>query len=108
MGKRDMTSIPCGPNPLVLIYGTALISVMGVAGILPVLPAMGKAFGLPPSSLGLLVISFTLPGIVLAPVGGVLIVWGARRFLRPACVCSLWADWQAHYPTLWRRCFSGG
>ncbi|MDE7064869.1 MAG: MFS transporter, partial [Desulfovibrionaceae bacterium] len=87
MGKREMTSIPCGPNPLVLIYGTALISVMGVAGILPVLPAMGKAFGLPPSSLGLLVISFTLPGIVLAPVGGVLADRLGRKAVLAPCLC---------------------
>lgn len=87
MGKRDMPTIRCGPNPLVLIYGTALISVMGVASILPVLPAMGKAFGLSPSSLGLLVISFTLPGIVLAPVGGVLADRLGRKAVLVPCLC---------------------
>ena len=56
----------------VLIYGTALISVMGVASVLPVLPQMGKSFALTESQLGVLVFSFTLPGIVLAPVGGIL------------------------------------
>lgn len=55
-----------------LIYGTALISVMGVASILPVLPDMGKAFALSEAELGILVFSFTLPGIALAPVGGIL------------------------------------
>lgn len=59
-------------NPLILIYGTALISVMGVSIILPVLPQMGLFFGLSHISLGALVISFTLPGIFLAPVGGIL------------------------------------
>lgn len=55
-----------------LIHGTALISVMGVASILPVLPDMGKAFALSEAELGILVFSFTLPGIFLAPVGGIL------------------------------------
>lgn len=59
-------------NPLVLIYGTALTAVMGVSTILPVLPQMGVFFGLSEVSLGVLLISFTLPGIFLAPVGGVL------------------------------------
>ncbi|MEG2172694.1 MAG: MFS transporter [Desulfovibrionaceae bacterium] len=59
-------------NPLILIYGTAFISVMGISSILPVLPQMGLYFGLSDVSLGVLVISFTLPGIFLAPVGGIL------------------------------------
>lgn len=45
---------------------------MGVASILPVLPSMGKAFALSEAELGLLIFSFTLPGIFLAPVGGIL------------------------------------
>lgn len=60
----------CGSH--IVIYGTALLSVMGVASILPVLPAMGRHFDLSPAELGVLIFSFTLPGIFLAPVGGIL------------------------------------
>ncbi len=87
MGKRDVLSTRRGPNPLVLIYGTALLSVMGVASILPVLPAMGKVFGLSPSSLGVLVVSFTLPGIVMAPIGGVLADRLGRKAVLVPCLC---------------------
>ena len=45
---------------------------MGVASLLPVLPQMGKIFALSDAELGVLVFSFTLPGIFLAPVGGIL------------------------------------
>ncbi len=67
-----------------LIYGTALMSVMGVASILPVLPAMARDLGIDEAHLGLLVYSFTLPGIVLAPLGGILADrWGRKAVLVP-------------------------
>ncbi len=68
----------------VLIYGTALLSVMGVAIIFPVLPAMAQHFHIEESQLGVLVYSFTLPGIFLAPVGGILADrWGRKAVLLP-------------------------
>lgn len=70
----------------ILIYGTALISVMGVASILPVLPDMGKAFALSEAELGILVFSFTLPGIVLAPVGGILADRVGRKAVLLPCL----------------------
>lgn len=73
-------------NPLILIYGTALVSVMGVSVILPVLPQMGIFFGLSSVSLGLLVICFTLPGIFLAPVGGILADRLGRKAVLVPCL----------------------
>ncbi len=68
----------------VLIYGTALLSVMGVAIIFPVLPIMAQHFRIEESMLGVLVYSFTLPGIFLAPVGGILADrWGRKAVLLP-------------------------
>ncbi len=67
-----------------LVYSTALMSVMGVASILPVLPAMARDLGIDAAHLGLLVYSFTLPGIILAPVGGILAdKWGRKAVLVP-------------------------
>lgn len=73
-------------NPLILVYGTALVSVMGVSVVLPVLPQMGIFFGLSSVSLGLLVICFTLPGIFLAPVGGILADRLGRKAVLVPCL----------------------
>lgn len=87
MWRRGFFATWRGFCPLILIYGTALISVMGVASILPVLPTMGKVFGLPEASLGILVASFTLPGILLAPVGGILADRLGRKAVLVPCLC---------------------
>ncbi len=68
----------------ILIYGTALLSVMGVAIIFPVLSNMANFFDIEESMVGVLVYSFTLPGIFLAPVGGILADrWGRKAVLVP-------------------------
>jgi len=55
-----------------IVCGTALFSVMGVSSVLPVLPLLAKTFQIPDSKLGILIAGFTLPGIFLTPLGGVL------------------------------------
>ncbi len=45
---------------------------MGVSSILPVLPALAISLNIPEAYLGIFIYSFTLPGIFLAPVGGIL------------------------------------
>jgi MFS family permease len=55
-----------------IVCGTALFSVMGVSSVLPVLPLLAKTLQIPDSSLGALIAGFTLPGIFLTPLGGVL------------------------------------
>ncbi len=68
----------------ILIYGTALMSVMGVAITLPVLPYMADALKLDESMLGVLIYSFTLPGILFAPICGILSDrWGRKAVLIP-------------------------
>ncbi len=70
-----------------LIFGTALMSVMGIAVTLPVLPAMAKAMNLDATTLGILIYSFTLPGIVFAPICGILSDrWGRKAVLAPCLV----------------------
>ncbi len=66
----------------VLIYGTALLSVMGVTVIMPVMPQMMEYFAIDEADMGILVYSFTLPGIIFAPVGGILADrWGRKCIL---------------------------
>lgn len=46
--------------------------VLGVSSIMPILPQVVQALGIAPSSVGLVITSFTVPGILLAPLSGVL------------------------------------
>ncbi len=68
----------------IIIYGTALMSVMGIAITLPVLPYMADAMHIEHTMLGILIYSFTLPGILFAPICGILADrWGRKRVLAP-------------------------
>ncbi|MCK6606154.1 MAG: MFS transporter [Ignavibacteriaceae bacterium] len=55
-----------------IIFLITLISVMGVASITPAFPSIARHFGLNMHNVGLLIITFTLPGVVLTPLLGVL------------------------------------
>ncbi|TYB32655.1 MAG: MFS transporter, partial [Flexistipes sinusarabici] len=70
---------------LQLIFGITLSAVMGVSSITPAFPAIARELDIPVHSVGLLITVFTLPGIFLAPVLGVLADrWGRKRILIPA------------------------
>lgn len=62
------------------VFGVTLIAVLGVSSIAPALPEIADGLDISPGAVGLLVAVFTVPGIVLAPLGGVL----ADRFGRKA------------------------
>ncbi|MFH5832913.1 MFS transporter [Halalkalibaculum sp. DA384] len=57
---------------LYVIFGVTLSAVMGVASIAPALPKMGRVLEVSNQQIGLLITMFTLPGIFLTPVFGVL------------------------------------
>ncbi|WP_449243310.1 MFS transporter [Desulfovibrio sp.] len=57
---------------LLLIFGVTLVAIMSVAGLMPALPVMIRDLAIPASSIGWVITAFTLPGVVMAPVGGVL------------------------------------
>jgi len=57
---------------LLIAFGITLIVVMGVTNITPALPAMAQFFNIPYSSVTLMITVFTMPGIILTPVLGVL------------------------------------
>ncbi len=58
------------PN-LKIIYLITLIAVLGVASITPAFPKVAQQFDISSQSIGLLIIAFTLPGVILTPVLGV-------------------------------------
>ncbi len=69
-----------------ILFGVTLMVVLGVTSVTPAFPAMIEALGLTPESIGLVVTAFTLPGVFLTPVMGVL----ADRYGRkPVLVPSL-------------------
>lgn len=62
----------------IIIFGVTLIAVMGIASITPAFPGIIKYFGISTQQIGWLIATFTLPGIFLTPITGIL----ADRFGR--------------------------
>lgn len=70
---------------LLLIFAITLMAVMGVASISPALPLIQEKFDISTTQTGLLVTFFTLPGIFLTPVLGVLADrYGRKLILVPS------------------------
>lgn len=68
-----------------VLFGVTLMAVLGVSSITPALPEIRDAFGVTSAQVGLLITVFTLPGIALTPVLGVLSDrHGRRKILVPA------------------------
>lgn len=68
-----------------VLFGVTLMAVLGVSSITPALPEICDAFGVTSAQVGLLITVFTLPGVALTPVLGVLSDrHGRRRILVPA------------------------
>ena len=76
-----------GPPPLLLIYSVTVTGILNNTLIGPAIPDILAAFDQPTSRAGLLVASGALPGIVVAPLIGVLADrFGRRRVLVPCLV----------------------
>jgi ACDE family multidrug resistance protein len=65
---------------LYLIFSVTLMAVMGVASLTPAFPGVIAHFGIAPQQVGWLIAAFTLPGILMTPVTGIL----ADRYGRKA------------------------
>ncbi len=87
---------------LMMIYGVTLMAVLGVSSITPAFPQVIEFFGLSPQAVGLLITVFTLPGVFLTPVLGVLADrFGRKRILVPSLflfalagtACAFTRDW---------------
>jgi MFS family permease len=73
------------------IFGITLMAVLGVSSIAPALPRIAETLGVTASHVGLLVTAFTLPGVVLTTVAGILADrYGRLRVLMPGlCIFSI-------------------
>ncbi len=70
---------------LYVIFGVTLTAVMGVSSIAPAFPSISRSLGVSGDKIGLLITFFTLPGIVLTPILGVLADrYGRKRILVPS------------------------
>jgi ACDE family multidrug resistance protein len=70
---------------LQIVSGVTLMAVLGVSSITPAFPKIGQELGISSQAIGLLITVFTLPGVVLTPVLGVLADrWGRKKILVPA------------------------
>ncbi len=70
---------------LQVIYSVTLIAVMGVASITPAFPRIIGYFNISSHQIGLLITVFTFPGIILAPVFGILADrLGRKKILIPS------------------------
>lgn len=68
-----------------VLFGVTLMAVLGVSSITPAFPRIRDALGISTGEVGLLITVFTLPGIFLAPVLGVLSDrHGRKKILMPA------------------------
>jgi ACDE family multidrug resistance protein len=72
------------PN-LQTIFGVTLMGVLGVSSITPAFPSIVRALSISPQAVGSLITAFTLPGVVLTPVIGMLSdKVGRKRTLIPS------------------------
>jgi ACDE family multidrug resistance protein len=72
------------PN-LHVIFGVTLMAVLGVSTITPVLPEVATVFERTPQAVALLIVVFTLPGVVFTPILGVVgDRLGRKRVLVPS------------------------
>lgn len=73
---------------LLIIFGVTLTVVMGVSSVAPAFPRMIRELGLEVHEVGYLITVFTLPGMVLTPVLGVIADrYGRKRVLVPSLFC---------------------
>jgi MFS family permease len=82
----NQSNVLFNPN-LHIIFSVTLVAIMGVSSLTPAFPKMGQAFKAAPSQISWLITVFTLPGVFLTPVLGVLADrWGRKQILIPSLV----------------------
>ncbi len=93
MDPDSQSTGPANQNPvfrhtnLRIIFGVTLMSVLGVSSITPAFPTIVQQLNISAKSIGLLITAFTLPGVALTPVLGVLADrFGRKKILVPSLI----------------------
>ncbi len=67
-------------NPtLLVVFSVTLTGIMGVSSITPILPTVAREFAIDDRQAAWLITVFTMPGVFLTPVFGILADWYGRR-----------------------------
>ncbi|MBD3224656.1 MAG: MFS transporter [Caldithrix sp.] len=70
-----------------LIFAITLMAVLGVSSVAPAFPKIIETFGISEKEVGLLITVFTLPGIFLTPILGILADrWGRKKVIVPSLI----------------------
>jgi MFS family permease len=65
-----------------IVFGITLMAVLGVASVAPALPIIKERFQISEQQVGMVIIIFTLPGIILTPLLGILAdILGRKRIV---------------------------
>jgi MFS family permease len=100
MTDNDSRPLYFDPN-LQIVFGVTLMAVLGVSSVTPAFPKIGRVLDLPSQAVGNLITAFTLPGVLLTPILGILADRHSRkRILIPSLMtfglagsaCSLVRD----------------
>jgi MFS family permease len=68
-----------------VIFSVTLMAILGVASVTPAFPTIAQELDISPQAVGLLISVFTVPGVLLTPVVGVLADrYGRKTFLVPS------------------------
>jgi ACDE family multidrug resistance protein len=82
--QKKSGSVIRNPN-LHIIFLVTLLAVLGVSSIAPALPLMVRELHVRPGQIGLLITVFTLPGMILTPITGILADrYGRKTILVPS------------------------
>ena len=71
---------------LQIVFGVTLMAVMGVASIAPAFPRIVEELQISRTDVGMLIVAFTLPGVVLNPFLGVLADRFGRKLILVPCL----------------------
>lgn len=80
-GPPSSTSLPDYRAPLAVTFATSVAASSGASLLYPVLPLIASDLKIDPSEIGLVVVAFASPSIVLAPVFGVIGDRYSRRWM---------------------------
>ena len=85
--SRSVTTAPGRDPNLWLLFAVTLVAVGNVSSVAPAFPQVVDVFGVSQVQVGWVVTTYSLPGILTAPLAGVLADrWGRKRVLVPTLV----------------------
>jgi ACDE family multidrug resistance protein len=96
--EEKISEKPAFNTNLLIIFGVTLVAVLGVASITPAFPTIGNQLGVPPELMSLVIVVFTIPGVIFTPFLGVAADrLGRKRVLVPSLILFGFAGFACAY-----------